>query len=67
MPRQSEYRDVFDKRQSGKSPNADTQNKSYMTIEPDAPAKPATQVAPPTKKNPTGYPVETPGHRLETA
>jgi hypothetical protein len=66
MARQSEYRKVFDQRQSAKSPSDDTQNKSYMTIEPDAPKKPATEVVPPTKSNPSGYPVTATNKELQT-
>jgi hypothetical protein len=43
----------------------DPQNKSTMTIEPDAPPKSKTQIVTPNRNNPSGYPVETPGHHVE--
>jgi hypothetical protein len=63
MPRQSEYRNVYEQRQSAKS--ADGDNKSYMTIEPDAPARPSTEVVPPTRSNPSGYPVTATNKELQ--
>jgi len=65
MPRQSDYRNVYERRQSAKSPSDDTQNKSYMTIEPDAPKRPSTEVVPPSKDNPSGYPVTAVNRELQ--
>lgn len=60
MPRNSLYRDVFDKRQAAPD------DKSHMEIETPQIVPPKGTVKP-TPKNPSGYPVQPAGHETETA
>ena len=64
MPRNSLYRDVYERRQSGAAPTDD--NNSHIEIETPKVVPPKGHV-PSTPKNPSGYPVQPAGHEIETA
>jgi hypothetical protein len=67
MPRNSLYRNVYEQRQSAKTPNADTGgDNSHIEIETPHIVPPKGHV-PSTPKNPSGYPVQPTGHETETA